>query len=248
MKAGKAIALFILGIIFALLTFPIAWSVSIALGYVFAIIAIVTGAYLIAKREGRKLPLVLGIILLLIAIPTFLGTAFIHVGLWVVKEAIEEVTETETATARVGETIKAGNWEVIVLEIKETEYIKKGDSYYKAENESKLILVRMMIKNVGDKAETASDIWNFILVSNANKSYEKTYTYELDWIPSRDITDKIKSKAVIYEELDTFASVAPNTYIEGDLLFQIPADEEPSKLHFKVGIIGGLEVTVELKK
>ncbi|RLE54470.1 MAG: hypothetical protein DRJ40_10920 [Thermoprotei archaeon] len=246
MKTGKAIVLFILGLVLALLVFPTAWSVSAGLGYVFAIVSIIIGAYLIAKREGRTLPLVLGIILLIVAVPALLGTAAIHMGLWAVKKAVEEATETKSITARIGEPIRAGNWEITVLKIDEAEYIKKDDSYYKAKEGKKLVLVKLRIKNIGKEAKTASDIWNFMLVSNANKSYEKAYTYELEYI--WDVTDEIKSKAIVFEELDTTASVAPNTIIEGYLLFQIPVSEEPAKLYFKVGVIGGYEVTIELTK
>jgi len=248
MRTGKALALFILGILLALLTFPTAWSVSAGLGYVFAIISIILGAYLIAKREGRRLPLVLGIILLIVAVPALLGTAFIHMGLWVFKEAVEEATETKSITAHIGETIKAGDWEITVLEVKGAEYIKEDDSYYKAKEGKKLVLVKLRIKNIGKETKAVSDIWNFILVSNANKSYEETYTYELEYISKWDVTDEIKSKAVVFEGLDTTASVAPNTIIEGYLLFQIPIDENPAKLCFKVGVIGGYEVSVELTK
>jgi hypothetical protein len=47
--------------------------------------------------------------------------------------------------------------------------------------------------------------------------------------------------------LNTFASIAPGTQIEGDILFAIPQNEEPQKLHFKVGIIGPAEVIVTLR-
>jgi len=248
LKAGKALVLFILGIILALLAFPIAWSVSAALGYVFVIVAIILGAYLIAKRGGSRLPLVLGIVLLVIAVPTLVGTAVIHMGVWAVKEAIEEVTETKSTTASIGESVRAGDWEIAVLGVREAEYVRKGDSYYKAEEGYKAVLVRLRIKNVGSEAKDTSEIWKFILISNADKSYERAYTYELEYISSWDVTDEIKSKAVAFEELDTFASVAPNTAIEGDLLFQIPINEKPTKLYFKVGIVGGYEVTIKLTK
>ena len=69
-----------------------------------------------------------------------------------------------------------------------------------------------------------------------------------EYISKWDVTDEIKSKAVVFEGLDTTASVAPSTIIEGYLLFQIPIDENPAKLCFKVGVIGGYEVSVELTK
>ncbi len=248
MSTGKAILLFILGIILALLTLPIALIISAGLGYAFAIIAIVLGAYLISKWGERKLPLVLGIVLLIITVPILLGTAFIHMGLWMLGKAIEEATKTKSITAHLGETIKAGDWEITVLGVKEAMYIKKDDSYYKAKEGYKAVLVALRIKNLGKETKTASEIWDFILVTNANKSYEGAYTFNLDYIPSWSITEEVKTKAVAFKELDTSSSLAPDTIIEGDLLFQILEDEEPIKLHFKVGVIGGYEVAIKLKE
>ena len=244
MKTGKAVVFFILGLILALLAFPTAWAVSAGLGYSFAIIAVILGAYLVAKRGESRLPLVLGIVLLIISILSLVGTATIHMGLWAFTEAVRRATEAKSIAASIGETIKAEDWGITVLDLRKAEYIRKDDSYYRAKEGYKLVLVRLRIENLGGETRSASEIWDFILVSNANKSYERVYTFSLD--PIWKATDEVKSKAVIFEELSTSTSLAPNTFIEGDLLFQIPIDEEPSKLHFKVGVVGGYEVTVEL--
>jgi len=78
METGKAMALFILGLLLALATFLTAWSVSAGLRIYIRNYINCLEMYLIAKREGRKLPLVLGIILLVVAIPSLLGTAHPH--------------------------------------------------------------------------------------------------------------------------------------------------------------------------
>ncbi len=105
----------------------------------------------------------------------------------------------------------------------------------------------MKIKNIGEEIKTASDVWKIALVTNAGKSYGEAYTIDLVYIPPWNITESIRKNAVLYEELDLLTPVAPNTTIEGDILFQIPSNEKPERLYFKVGIIGGYEVNINLK-
>ena len=245
MSTGKAVLLFVLGIVFALLAFPVAFYVSAGLGYAFAIIAVILGAYLISKRGGRTLPLALGIALIVLSLAILTGTAIVHIGVWTLKEAVEKVTEIKTIHGELAKPIRAGNWEITVLGVKEAVYIREDESYYKAEEGYKVVIVTLRIRNVGKETVSPSSIWKFVIVTNANKSYERTYTYELT--PVFYVTEDIRSKAIMIRTLDTLASLAPSTYVEGDILFQIPKNEKPERLHFKVGIVGGYEVTVELR-
>jgi len=64
---GKSILLFVLGLFLAILVFPVAFFASAFLGYVLGFIAIILAAVLIAKRGGRNLPLVLGVVLLILS-------------------------------------------------------------------------------------------------------------------------------------------------------------------------------------
>jgi len=247
MSGARAVLLFVIGMLLALLTFPIAWAASALLGYIFVIIAIVIGAYLIARRGTSRLPLVLGVVLLVIAIPVLLGTLTIHAGLWAISKGAEEATKVTTINGSIGGSVKAGDWMITALRMRGAMYIKKDDSYYRAKDGYRLVLVRLRIENAGKEIRTASDIWNFVLVTNAKKSYERAYTLDLNYISSWNLTEDIKRSAVPYEELSSSASVAPGTAIEGDLLFQISGNEEPEKLYLKVGIVGGYEVTINLK-
>ncbi len=38
-------------------------------------------------------------------------------------------------------------------------------------------------------------------------------------------------QAVAYNDIDLLSKVAPNTYVEGDLVFKIPEGEKPTKLY-----------------
>jgi len=63
---------------------------------------------------------------------------------------------------------------------------------------------------------------------------------------SWDVTDEVRAGAVAVSELRTSASLAPGTYIEGDVLFAVPQNETPQMLHFKVGVVGPTEVSITL--
>jgi len=243
-STGKALILFVVGFLLALLVFPVAWSASALLGYVFGVVAIAIGIWLAAKRAGRTLPLVLGLVLVVIALISLASTAFMHVALYTTKEALEEATKTEYVSAVVGQPVTVEGWKVTVLGVKEAKYLKSGDAYYSAKEGEKIVAVTLRIENVEKKTRSLSEVWSFVLVTNINRSYECSYTFNLE--PLWEVTETVKAGAVKYRELNLFGDLAPKTYTEGDILFIIPQNEHPAKLHFKVGIIGPTEVEVKL--
>ncbi|RLG49915.1 MAG: hypothetical protein DRN96_08800, partial [Thermoproteota archaeon] len=90
----------------ALFTFPVAFFVSAALGYLIGILAMLVGVYMIAKHERKTLPLVLGVIVILVSIPALLMTMAVHVGVYAAKEAVEAATEEKTVEGKGGEPLK----------------------------------------------------------------------------------------------------------------------------------------------
>ena len=46
---------------------------------------------------------------------------------------------------------------------------------------------------------------------------------------------------------NTIGSIAPHSYAIVDVLFQIPENEVPTKLFFKVGILPAYQVSVDLR-
>lgn len=244
LSTGKTIVLFVVGLFLAITVFPIAFMLSAALGYALGIIAIVFSIILIAKRGGRSLPLALGALLLVFSLISIAGTAIIHIGAYAVAKAVEEVTRTETVEIGIGAPARVDDWEIVVERVLEGAYIRSDESYYGAEEGMKLILIRLKIRNIGEEIRSTSDIWDFTLVTDMNKSYEDTHPIGAEWIfaPEEDV----KAQAIEYYGLEVTASVAPNTYIEGDVLFQIPANEKPEMLYFKVGIVGPTQIRVKL--
>jgi hypothetical protein len=247
MSTAKVVVLFVVGLLLTVLVFPVAFFVSAALGYIFGVIALAIGVWLVVKRAGKTLPLVLGIVLAVIAVISIAGTAFIHMTVYGVSKAVEEATKTKYVSGVIGKAITVGDWEITVLDVKEAKYLKSGDSYYAAEEGQKAIIVTLRIRNIGKETRSASDIWSFVLVTNVNKSYESKTVFGFKLLWSSDVTKDVEASAVTVNTLNTFTSIAPGTQIEGDILFAIPQNEEPQKLHFKVGIIGPTEVTVTLK-
>jgi hypothetical protein len=244
MSTSRAVVLFIVGLLLALLAFPTAFWISAALGYVFGIIALVIGALLVVKRAGRALPLALGIVLVVIAV-IFIGvTAFIHMAAY----TVEEVTKPKQATGTLGQPISVGGWEVTVLGVREAKYLKKGDVYYSAKEGQKAVIVSLRVKNVGKDVKSASDLWSFTLTTNAGKSYDFTSIANFDVVWSWSVTEEVRTKAVSVSDLNLFQSIAPGTYVEGDMLFSVPQNETPIKLFFKVGIVGPTVVEVSLSK
>jgi hypothetical protein len=239
MSTARVVILFVIGLLLALLVFPVAFFVSAALGYVFGVIALAIGVWLAVKRAGRTLPLVLGVVLVVIAVISIAGTAFIHMAAYSVSKAVE----TKYVSGVVGRAVTVGDWEITVLGVKEAKYLKSGDSYYAAKEGQKAVVVTLRIKNIGKETKTP-DIWKFVIVTNANKSYERISVYSFKYLWSRDVTEEVKRNAVTVNELETFASIAPGTQMEGDILFAIPQNEEPQRLHFKVGIITEVIVTL----
>jgi len=232
----------------AALVFPAAFFASAALGYIFGVIALAIGVWLAVKRAGKTLPLVLGIVLAVIAVISITGTAFVHMfvpmTVYSVSKAVEETTKTKYAGV-IGQAVTVGNWEITVLNVKEAKYLKSGDIYYAAEEGQKAVIATLRIMNIGKETRSVSDLWSFTLVTNVNKSYATVFGYKL--ISLWNITDEVKASATTVNKLE-FGSLAPGTYTEGDILFTIPQNETPQKLHFKVGIVGPTEVSITLTR
>jgi hypothetical protein len=174
------------------------------------------------------------------------ATAFIHIVAYGVGKAVEEVAKTKYAAGVLGQPITVGSWEITILNVKESKYLRREETYFAAKEEQKAVIVTVRIRNVGKEASSVSDVWSLILVTNVNKSYEDVtiYRFNLLW----DVGGEVKAEAVKVRELNRFQSLAPGTYIEGDVLFDIPQNEIPIKLFFKVGVIGPTQVEVTLSK
>jgi hypothetical protein len=245
MSTSRAVVLFIIGLLLALLTFPTAFWISAALGYVFGIIALVIGVLLVVKRAGRALPLVLGIVLAVIAVISIAGTAFMHMAFYAVSQSVQGVTKPREVTGSLRQPISVGDWRVTVLGVREGKYLREGNVYYSAKEGRKAVVVSLRVENAGRDVKSVTDLWSFTLTTDAGKSYPKS-SADLDVV--WDVTEEVKAKAVSVGESILFQSIAPGTYMEGDLVFSVPEKEAPTKLFFKVGIIEPTTVEVSLSR
>jgi len=147
------------------------------------------------------------------------------------------VTVAPTPTQKVVEAsirqvVQVDPWRLAVLDVKEPTYIKKlvlGTwSYYQALEGMKIVIVTLRIENTANEARAPFADLSMTLVTDANKSYDKAYTYQLKDVYS--ITSDIEEKTVAYNELDPFTKVVPGSYVEGDIMLLIPQTEKPAKL------------------
>jgi hypothetical protein len=153
----------------------------------------------------------------------------------------QTITQTITQTRRegsipteasIGSPVIIGNWEITVINVRESKYIVKSNSYYEADEGFKLVIITLKIKNTGSSTDQPSNIGSFILVTTSGKSYEITATYEIE--PIFEPTEEIIHEAIPYNPIDLYEYLAPGTYMEGDILFEIPVNEQPDRLVFEV--------------
>jgi hypothetical protein len=150
------------------------------------------------------------------------------------------ITYTPTSTgqlieAALRQVVALGPWRLAVLDAKEAKYIrtlKFGTwSYYEAPEGTKIIVITVRVENAGTDVGYPFGIGEIstpILVTDANKSYDEAYTYQLKSI--YEVTKEIEQSAIEYRELDVSAKVAPSACIEGDFIYLIPATEKPAKV------------------
>lgn len=242
---AKSIVLFVIGFFLALIAYGIAWFVSVGLAYIFEIIALALGIYIAIKKVSTG-ELVLGIVLVIFAILSLSATVVTHIaviGLEQAAKTIQQSVESKSITASIGERVTAGQWAITVLSVQTPSYINIGGTYYMPSEGDKFVVVTLRIENIGNNTESLSDIWDFTLFTNTGTGYSQTY------FPGTiifNVTNEVVAKAMNVNELDTTLKLAPGGSTQGDIVFEIPANQVPTKLYFKVGIIGGYEVTVKL--
>lgn len=157
---------------------------------------------------------------------------------------IISTTTTRFLSASIGEPVVIDNWKVIVTRVREAVYVVIDEDYYVAKNNTKIVIITIRVENIGRDIISLSDIWEVILVTNTSKSYEEN-RYELEYVWEPD--ENIISKAVKVERFRYYKNLAPGTYIEGDLLFSIPQNENPVKLFYKIEISESQYFVVEVK-
>jgi len=104
----------------------------------------------------------------------------------------------------------------------------------------------LKIENIEVSTKTTTDIWGYVLVTDSGRSYEYVFPYHFKCLWSH--SGEVMRRAIKIEVLSTFARVALGSYLEGDLLFDILEMEKPSRLYFRVGVLGGYQVEVELQR
>ena len=69
-----------------------------------------------------------------------------------------------------------------------------------------------------------------VLLTDKGWAYDEAVLWNIEYISPENVTDEVRENAVEFNYLPMLSSLAPNTYCEGDILFQFPADEKPVKI------------------
>jgi len=93
--------------------------------------------------------------------------------------SVSKAVETKHVFGVIGQAVTVGNWEITVLGVKEAKYLKSDNNYYAANEGQIAVVVTLRIRNIGKETKT-SGIWDFIIVTNANKSYESESVYNFE--------------------------------------------------------------------
>jgi len=79
------------------------------------------------------------------------------------------------------------------------------------------------------KSIVSCPLWHFVLVTDKGWAYDVSGPWDMEYITPENVTNEVRENAIKINCLPTGRSLAPNTYREGDILFQFPADEGLSR-------------------
>jgi hypothetical protein len=161
-------------------------------------------------------------------------------------EVVKEKTVTVTAVViptpptiseeyivmHVGETKVLEDYEVLILSIKEVKYLSLDGDYYKTKENTKALILSLKITYRG-KSIVSCPFWRFVLVTDKGWAYDMSGHWDMEYIAPENVTDEVREDAIKISYLPVARSLVPNTYCEGDILFQFPADEKPIKIIFE---------------
>jgi rubredoxin len=162
-------------------------------------------------------------------------------------EVVKEKTVTVTAVViptpptisekhiviHVGETRVIEDYEFSILSIKEVSYLSQGGFYFKPKEGMKLLVLSVKITYRGGDIGTCPPLGG-VLLTDKGWAYDEAIPWNTEYISPENVTDEVRENAVEFNYLPTLSSLAPNTYCEGDILFQFPADEKPVKIVSKL--------------
>lgn len=178
------------------------------------------------------------------------------------------ITETVTASLqmtptipseflyKLGEEIIVDNWQIIVSEAKRVDKIIKialidptyGDLYEPKKANHDFLIAKFLVKNIGKKVESVSEIWNFSVITTEGYVYGEARFEDLNSIEYGKIDELSKKypQILIIKELSPFEKLDPEETIERWIIFLLPKDKIAKEITFNVGIIFGKIIHIEL--
>jgi len=134
----------------------------------------------------------------------------------------------------IGEPSIIDDWEILVKSVREVDYILDWGDYYRPKQGMKIILVDVKITNRAEDIREPSVIDVLFLVTDKGKVYHDVTPWDLNMLSYDQITPNIKSKAVKYVDLNLWDELAPEAYVEGHIMFEIPVKENPHKIYITI--------------
>jgi hypothetical protein len=136
------------------------------------------------------------------------------------------------------------NWEIIVNEVKRTDYIiiketfdpTYGTLYEPKKENYDFFIVNISIKNIGKKSQYIPSLWDCSIITIEDYIYERKYSTDLESIKYGKIDELSKKypQVPIINELPSYEELDPEEKCSGWIIFTLPKDKIVKEITFKI--------------
>lgn len=247
---GKAFKLFAMGVALTAVALLLALLVSRVAGYALALVPASLSLYILLRWGRDGLCKALGLGLLALSAISIASVATIQrlgwsgaIGGQQLGISTASSPRPKNVTTLMGVPMDVDTWRITLEDVREVKQVSVDGRLYSSREGMKIVLARMKIENIG-RYEVAPRIWNFTLVTDANRSYIRVYPSNLVEVSNASAGADVEQ----YLELDLLTRVKPNNAIEGHLLFHVPEGEKPKELHLNVGLLEPTKVIIAIRR
>ena len=143
-----------------------------------------------------------------------------------------------TIEAEIGYMVRIGGWGIVVKELSVGKYLRPASCcnliIYRAGSGSMIVLAELEVISFESEVKEIIKLDDFKLLTARGKSYERIYPCMLTPVPAMNLSGGVVEEAIEYRELPIALAIASGERVKGHVLFEIPSDEEPRRLIFRV--------------
>ncbi|RLG06729.1 MAG: hypothetical protein DRN59_02510 [Thaumarchaeota archaeon] len=143
-----------------------------------------------------------------------------------------------TIEAEMGYIVRIGGWGIVVDGLRVGKYLRPASCcsliIYRAGSGSMIVLAELEVINFESEVKEIIKLDDFKLLTARGRSYERIYPCMLTPVPVMNLSGGVVEEAIEYRELPTDLAIASGESVKGHVLFEIPSDEEPRRLIFRV--------------